>query len=342
MIIVTGGAGFIGSCFINKLNSLGYTDIIVVDNIGNTNKWKNLLNKSFLDFVDKKKFKEILEENKFQKYFVDVLSKFKDISSINELKINPKIEYIFHFGACSSTTEPDFNYLLDNNYEYSKILYYFSIENNAKFIYASSAATYGLGEFGYSENQNLKLRPLNGYGYSKQIFDIWLKNYGQLDNVIGLKFFNVFGPNEYHKASMSSMIYKSYKQIKENNFINLFKSNTDEYKDGEQLRDFIYIKDTVDLVWDIVKNNEFGIFNIGTGKARSWNDLAKSVFNTLDLEIDIRYIDMPENIAKQYQNYTEADLNKINNLELNFKFRTLEESINDYITNYLQSDWQYL
>ncbi|MFY8160118.1 MAG: ADP-glyceromanno-heptose 6-epimerase [Candidatus Kapaibacteriota bacterium] len=338
MIVVTGGAGFIGSCFIKKLNEIGRTDIIVVDNIGNTNKWKNLLNKDFLDYFDKTTFIDLIKNNELDNRFDKVLSKFNNIDT--------KIDYIFHFGACSSTTEMNFNYLLENNFEYSKLLFNYAKENSAKFIYASSAATYGLGEFGYSENLTNELRPLNGYGYSKQMFDIWLLKNGYINEAIGLKFFNVFGPNEYHKDGMASMIYKAYNQIKENGYINLFKSNVKEYSNGNQLRDFIYIKDTVDLVWDIVNTNQNGIYNIGTGQARSWNDLANSVFNTLKMPTDIRYIDMPQSISKQYQNYTEANLEKVNklnsNFKINFKFRTLEESIADYINNHLNQDWQYL
>lgn len=330
MIVVTGGAGFIGSCFIKKLNDLGRTDIIVVDNIGTTNKWKNLVNKQFLDYFDKTTFINLIKYNE-----LDI--NLKKYTSNKFSKIN----YIFHLGACSTTTQLDFNYLVNNNFEYSKTLFEYALINEIKFIYASSAATYGLGEFGYSENLTNELRPLNGYGYSKHMFDLWLLNNNYLDKVIGLKFFNVFGPNEYHKDGMSSMIYKAYHQIKENGYISLFKSNSSEYKDGYQLRDFIYIKDTLDLVWELVEKDVSGIFNIGTGKARSWNDLANSVFENLGIKPDIRYVDMPQSISKQYQNFTEADLTKIRKVT-NFEFRTFEESISDYINNHLNKEWQYL
>lgn len=330
MIVVTGGAGFIGSCFIKKLNDLGRTDIIVVDNIGTTNKWKNLVNKQFLDYFDKTTFINLIKNNE-----LDI-----NLTKYTSNKFS-KIDYIFHLGACSTTTQLDFNYLVNNNFEYSKTLFEYALINEIKFIYASSAATYGLGEFGYSENLTNELRPLNGYGYSKHIFDLWLLNNNYLDKVIGLKFFNVFGPNEYHKDGMSSMIYKAYHQIKENGYISLFKSNSSEYKDGYQLRDFIYIKDTLDLVWELVEKDVSGIFNIGTGKARSWNDLANSVFENLGIKPDIRYVDMPQSISKQYQNFTEADLTKIRKVT-NFEFRTFEESISDYINNHLNKEWQYL
>lgn len=339
MIVVTGGAGFIGSCFIKKLNDLGRTDIIVIDNIGTTNKWKNLVNKQFLDYFDKTTFIDLVKNNELDNILSKYTTKTK-FSKINS-KTDTKIEYIFHLGACSTTTQLDFNYLLNNNFEYSKILFEYCLVNNIKFIYASSAATYGLGEFGYSEDLTNELRPLNGYGYSKHIFDLWLLNNNYLDKVIGLKFFNVFGPNEYHKDGMSSMIYKAYNQIKENGYISLFKSNSNEYTDGNQLRDFIYIKDALDLVWDLVEKNVSGIYNIGTGKARSWNDLANSVFENLQLKPDIRYVDMPQSISKQYQNFTEADLKKVRKVT-DFEFRTFEESISDYINNHLNKDWQYL
>lgn len=338
MIIVTGGAGFIGSCFIQKLNQMGKTDVVVVDNIGSTNKWKNLLNKSFTNYYDKNTFREQILSGRFDNNH----SLIKDSGQTNK-----DIEYIFHFGACSSTTEQNFNYLLENNFEYSKMLFEYSKQVGAKFIYASSAATYGLGELGYTENLNKELRPLNAYGYSKLLFDQWLETHGELCNTLALKFFNVFGPNEYHKNSMASMVYKAYNQIQETNSISLFKSNTQEFEDGGQLRDFVYIKDAVDLVWLLAETNIKGIFNVGTGKARTWNELAKSVFESLGKKEHINYIDMPEHISKQYQNFTEADLSKFQNLIDNktitgFSFRTLEESIKDYVLNYLKKDWQYL
>lgn len=318
MIVLTGGAGFIGSCFLRTLNNKGITDVLVVDHLGHTTKWKNLVGKNFIGFTDKTDFRKKLNSGYYDE----------------------KIDTIFHFGACSSTTETDADYLMDNNYSYSLELANYALDNNIKFIYASSAATYGDGSNGYSDNDFDSLVPLNGYGFSKHIFDQWVVR-NSLDKIfIGLKFFNVFGPNEYSKGSMASMVYKSYKQILETGKVKLFKSNSSNYPDGGQERDFIYSKDVCDAVWELYHTKfHAGIYNIGTGTARSWNDLANAVFKAMGITPQIEYIDMPENLTKQYQNFTQADMTKLTSEGIKFKPLPLEDSVKDYVQNYLSKDY---
>ncbi len=317
MLVLTGGAGFIGSCFLRKLNDEGIKDILVVDNLGTHEKWKNLLGKKFKYYYNKDEFRQKLKQREFA-------------AGINA---------IIHFGACSSTTETDAEYLLDNNLAYSIDLAEYADRNHIKFIYASSAATYGDGSLGYSDKNFDGLMPLNGYGFSKQLFDNWVIDSGLDKTFTGIKFFNVFGPNEYHKAGMASMVFKSYKQIKETGKVSLFKSNTSEFADGGQKRDFIYVMDVVEVVWKMFIDSSFsGIYNLGTGQSRSWNDLANAVFASLGIKPDIEYVDMPESIANQYQNYTEADMSKLAESGLKYKFRTLEESVADYVNGYLEKN----
>ncbi len=317
MIILTGGAGFIGSCFLRKLNNEGINDVLVVDHLGAGNKWKNLSNKKFVDFVNKDQFPEKLKSGYYQ----------------------GDIDAIIHLGACSSTTETDADYLIQNNYNYSKFLAEYAADNNIKFIYASSAATYGDGSNGYEDKEYLSLQPLNAYGFSKHIFDLWVLE-NQLENqFVGLKFFNVFGPNEYHKEEMSSMIYKSYFQIINTGKIKLFKSNDSKYGNGEQKRDFIYVKDAIQIMWQLLNDKSIsGIFNLGTGHSRSWNNLANAVAASLNLDSQIEYIDIPVEITKQYQNFTEANMNKLIQAGIDYKFPSLEENVNDYIVQYLSKN----
>ncbi|MBX3043828.1 MAG: ADP-glyceromanno-heptose 6-epimerase [Candidatus Kapabacteria bacterium] len=318
MIVLTGGAGFIGSCFLKTLNDKGISDVLVVDRLGNGTKWKNLTGKKFERFENKVVFRENLKNGKY----------------------DGQITAVFHFGACSSTTETDNDYLIDNNYQYSIDLAEFCLRNSVKFIYASSAATYGNGDNGYSDETYDELKPLNGYGFSKQLFDLWVIQNGYDKIFTGLKFFNVFGPNEYHKGDMASMIYKSYNQIKSIGMVRLFKSNTSEYSDGSQMRDFIYVKDACEVIWQLyTKGIQGGILNLGTGKSRSWNDLANAVFMALNLNSNIEYINMPENLTNQYQNFTEAEMKKLKVLGLDFNFASLEDSVNDYVTNYLSKNY---
>jgi ADP-L-glycero-D-manno-heptose 6-epimerase len=316
MIVVTGGAGFIGSAIVWKLNQLGENKIIVVDELGLDDKWKNLVPLKFEDFIHKDDF----------------------ISMIIDRDVSFKIDSIIHMGANSSTTEKDADHLFSNNYLYTKELAQYSLEKNVRFIYASSAATYGDGSLGFDDDENKleTLRPLNMYGYSKQLFDLWAKRNGVFDKIVGLKYFNVYGPNEYHKGDMRSVVHKAFEQIRDTGKVKLFKSLNSKYKDGEQLRDFIYIKDAVDMtLFFLDKPNVNGLFNLGTGKARTWNDLVTAIFKSLNKEVKIEYIDLPEHLQEKYQYFTEANMNKIKKAGFTSSITGLEEGVTDYVKNYL-------
>jgi ADP-L-glycero-D-manno-heptose 6-epimerase len=316
MIIVTGGAGFIGSAIVWKLNQLGENKIIIVDELGTDDKWKNLVSLKYEDFVHKDDF----------------------ISMIIDRDIPFEITAIIHMGANSSTTEKDADYLFSNNYLYTQELAKYCIEKNIRFIYASSAATYGDGSLGFNDDENKleALRPLNMYGYSKQLFDLWVKRNGAFDKIVGLKYFNVYGPNEYHKGDMRSVVHKAFEQIRDTGKVRLFKSLNPKYKDGEQLRDFIYIKDAVDMtLFFLDKPNISGLFNLGTGKARTWNDLVTSIFKALNKPFNIEYIDLPDRLREKYQYFTEANMNKIKKAGCSIPTRSLEDGVADYVSNYL-------
>ena len=318
MIIVTGSAGFIGSAIIAALNSRGINDILAVDCLGTDARWKNLRSLSFADYVEKDNFLEIALGNKI-----------------------PAPKAVFHLGACTSTTETNASYLIKNNYEYTKLLAQWAVSKNIRFIYASSAATYGDGLAGFSDNEDLidTLRPLNMYGYSKQMFDLWAQRTGLLKKMVGLKYFNVFGPNEYHKADMRSFVLKAFEQVQSAGKVALFKSRNPQYPDGEYVRDFIYIKDAVDMTLFFFDNpNTNGLFNIGTGKARSWNDLVKAVSNAAGRAVNIEYIEMSESIRSQYQYHTQADISKLRNAGYDKQITALEAAVKDYVQNYLQKD----
>jgi ADP-L-glycero-D-manno-heptose 6-epimerase len=322
MIIVTGGAGFIGSALIAALNNRNITDILVVDQLGCDQKWKNLRNLSFADYVEKDDFLEMVIDDQFDN----------------------SIEAILHLGACSDTTETNASFLIKNNYEYTKLLAQWATECDIRFIYASSAATYGDGSAGFCDNEKEieSLQPLNIYGYSKQLFDLWAQRTGLLQQIAGLKYFNVFGPNEYHKGDMQSFCLKAFKQINNEGKVRLFKSYEPDYKDGEQVRDFIYIKDAVDMTLFFLDNPKLcGLFNVGTGKPRTWNDLVTAVYSAMGKKTKIEYIDMPDSILNQYQYYTCADISKIREASYDKETISLEDSIKDYIQNYLQKD-EYL
>ncbi|MCF8413256.1 MAG: ADP-glyceromanno-heptose 6-epimerase [Melioribacteraceae bacterium] len=316
MIVITGGAGFIGSAAAWRLNEMGRDDLILVDELRTGEKWKNLVGLRYSEFFHKDDFLEMISNNEF------------DI----------ELEAIIHLGACSATTEKDADYLMDNNVKYSQILASYALERGIRFIYASSAATYGDGDFGYDDNENEmgKLRPLNMYGYSKHLFDSWLKNNGLLNQVVGVKYFNVYGPNEYHKGDMRSVVHKAFGQINETGKVNLFKSYHPEYGDGEQKRDFIYVKDAVDMTLFFLDNKKInGLFNLGTGNARTWNDLVTALFNAMDKTVNIEYIEMPEQLRGKYQYFTQAKMDKIRNAGYIKPISSLEEGITDYVKEYL-------
>lgn len=317
MIIVTGGAGFIGSALIAALNARQIADILVVDQLGTDQKWKNLQNLSFADYVEKDDFLEIVLED----------------------RLDDDIQAVFHIGACSDTTQTDASFLIKNNYEYSKLLAQWATDADIRFIYASSAATYGDGSVGFNDEEGKieNLRPLNMYGYSKHLFDLWARRTGLLERIVGLKYFNVFGPNEYHKGEMRSFIIKAFEQISSTGKVRLFKSYMPEYADGEQFRDFIYIRDAVDMTLFFFDNpNLSGLFNIGTGEARTWNDLVMAVFVAMGRKPCIEYIDMPMSIRDQYQYFTQADMSKFRSAGYGRQTTSLEDAIRDYVQNYLQ------
>lgn len=322
MFVLTGGAGFIGSCLLKKLNEEGIKDIILVDNLGSSQKWKNLVGKHFYRYYNKNEFFNIINGNR---------------------SLAAQIEGIFHLGACSKTTETDVDYIFNNNLNYSIELASFAADRDIRFIYASSASVYGDGSKGYSDLKDLDYQPLNPYGLSKFLFDQWIEDNQLNDVCTGIRFFNVFGPNEYHKNEMSSMVFKAYFQVKEKGTISLFKSNDPRYANGEQKRDFIYIKDCIKVLMNIIMDKSInGIYNLGTGKARTWNDLAKIVFKILNAEERIEYIDIPDSIAKQYQNFTQAETDKIMKTGKVESFMELEDSCQDYISNYLEKGLKYI
>lgn len=319
MIIVTGGAGFIGSCIVRTLNDMGIDDIIIVDHISTTDKWMNMRNKRYIEYINRDEFLQRLPE------------------------FAGRVTHIIHMGACSSTTERDFDFLYKNNFEYTKSLYKFCTENQISFIYASSAATYGDGSEGFDDRTDIKLlRPLNGYGYSKQLFDLWEeKQVLKPKQHVGFKFFNVYGPNEYFKGTMASVILHSFKKIRETGEMGLFKSYKKGVKDGEQRRDFVYVKDICKVVKFMIEHPSIsGLFNLGTGTARTFYDLASATFRAMGLEPNIKFIDMPETLRLKYQYYTQAHMEKLSSVGYKDKFYTLEEGAKDYVQNYLMRNFE--
>ena len=313
--VVTGGAGFIGSNIVAALNERGDERVLVVDELGQDEKWKNLVGLRYEDYIDKDEFRAMLQYDRLA-----------------------DVDAVIHMGACSSTTEKNASFLADNNYRYTRELCEWCLLHNVRFVYASSAATYGDGSLGYSDADEVTptLSPLNMYGYSKQMFDLWALRRGIMDRIVGLKYFNVYGPREDHKGDMRSVINKAYDQIIQTGEVKLFKSYRPEYKDGEQVRDFIYVRDAVDATLFFCDNtSESGLFNCGTGAARTWNDLVRAVFAAMGREAKITYIDMPEALRAKYQYHTQADITKLRDAGYNKPVTNLEDGVREYVQNYL-------
>jgi len=316
MIVVTGGAGFIGSAIVQELNNRGISRILVVDDVDHEEKEKNLTAVKYASLQGKVDF----------------------LQAIQSRSLTPSVTAIIHMGACSSTTETNREFLTKNNFEYTRDLAEFSLERGVRFIYASSAATYGDGAEGYLDDESRldSLRPLNLYGGSKQRFDLWAREKGVFDKIVGLKYFNVYGPNEYHKGDMQSLVRKGFFQIQETGTIRLFKSYKPEYADGGQERDFLYIKDAVAMTLFFLDRPDVGgLFNAGSGTARNWNHLAHALFSALSKEPNIEYIEMPLSIRDQYQYHTQAEMGKICKAGCDAPTTSLEDGIRDYVQNYL-------
>jgi len=324
MILVTGGAGFIGSVLVSELNKYRREDIIIVDRLEATSKWKNLRGLKYIEYIH--------ADELFNGEFDELIS---------------EVEVIFHMGACSSTTEKDMDYLFKNNVDYSKALFRFAATKNIPFIYASSAATYGSEEKNFSDDHDRMehLMPLNPYGYSKLLVDQWiLKEEARPSLWFGFKFFNVYGPNEYHKEEMRSLVHKAFEQIKSTGKVKLFKSYRNEFKDGEQLRDFVYVKDVVRAMIEfsqVTDETLSGIYNLGSGNADSFKNLVEATFKAMDLPTNIEFIEMPESMRGQYQYFTEADMKKFLSVLPHFKFAPIEEGVRDYVKNHLLQSNQH-
>ena len=320
-IIVTGAAGFIGSCLVGFLNAKGYNNLIITDDFSRSDKEQNLRDKKFIAKVEREQLFEWLQESK------------------------PAVDFVFHIGARTDTTEFDYSIHQHLNVDYSQKLWTFCAAQHVPLVYASSAATYGAGELGYFDNHELpfRLQPLNPYGISKNEFDKWaLLQEDQPPFWAGLKFFNVYGPNEYHKGRMASVIWHSFNQIKKDGRVKLFKSHRPDFRDGQQLRDFVYVKDVLQVCYWLMENMPAcGIYNLGTGKARSFQDLVKATFAGLDQEAVIDFIDMPEDIRDKYQYFTEAAMEKLKGAGYTTPFYTLEAGIEDYVRNYLSKGLNY-
>lgn len=324
MILVTGAAGFIGSVLATELNRAGFENLVLVDRLRDGDKWRNLRGVQFSEYIH-----------------ADDLFEAGVIEELGE------VQAIFHMGACSSTTERNVDYLMSNNVEFSKALFQWATQAQIPFIYASSAATYGDGEQGYddSHDQVDSLRPLNAYGWSKQVFDQWVLRQTQTPPAwYGLKFFNVFGPNESHKGDMRSLVHKAFGQISEHGKVKLFKSHREGFKDGEQLRDFVYVVDVVKAMlelWKLGEKGTNGLYNMGTGQERSFKDLVVATFSAMGVKNNIEFIDMPESIRDQYQYFTKANMSKFSQILPSFRFHTLEEAVEDYVSKYLAPKKNY-
>jgi ADP-L-glycero-D-manno-heptose 6-epimerase len=322
-VLVTGGAGFIGSALVWALNRRGCDDIVVCDRLGTDEKWRNLTPLRFADYIEAD----------------DLLRRLQDGSL-------GKFDLVLHLGACSSTTERDATFLVRNNYEFTRDLAMWALgqkgrTRKTRFVYASSAATYGDGSAGMEDDNSClnTLRPMNMYGYSKHLFDLHAAQAGFLDQIVGLKYFNVFGPNEDHKGEMRSLVHKSFGQVRDTGSIRLFKSYRPDYGDGEQKRDFLYVKDAVAMTLHLAATPEAGgLFNIGSGAARTWMDLATAVFTALQHKPNIQFIEMPETIRDKYQYFTQANLGRLRAAGYKASITSLEDAVGDYVRNYLVPD----
>ncbi len=317
VIAITGAAGFIGSYLTGMLNRAGYEQLILVDNFSAEEKLRNLDGKKYLQQVDREEFPEWAAKHAGE------------------------IQYIFHLGARTDTTEMDYSIHKKLNLDYSKLIWNICTEQNIPLVYASSAATYGNGEHGYTDSHDIvkELQPLNPYGRSKNEFDIWALEQGTTPPFwAGVKFFNVYGPNEYHKGRMASVVFHAYKQIREKGSVKLFRSHNPDYKDGEQIRDFIYVKDVAGICYWLMQHQPpNGLYNVGTGQARTFNDLVTAIFHTLNKPVQIEYIDTPIDIRDKYQYFTEADMGKLFNAGYQQPITSLEEGISDYVASYLEA-----
>ncbi len=315
-IIVTGAAGFIGRNVVAELNRRGQDELILVDELGKDEKWKNLVGLRYEDIVSPEELLGLLEEGQF----ADARS-------------------LIHLGACSATTEKDADFLLRNNYQYTRVLCNWSLEHDVRFVYASSAATYGDGAQGYDDDDAVTalLQPLNMYGYSKHMFDLWALKHGLFATIVGLKYFNVYGPHEDHKGDMRSVVSKSYEQIRDADVVRLFKSYKPEYSDGEQMRDFIYVRDAVDVTLHFAlqpADAAGGLLNCGSGRARTWVDLAKATFAAMGREPKIEFIEMPDALQGKYQYFTQASVAKLRAAGYSKTFTPLEDGVRDYVQGY--------
>ena len=324
LIVVTGASGMIGSGVVRTLNDLGFTNLLLVDDFGEDERWKNCVKKKYVEFISKFELFEWLEGRESE------------------------IEAFIHLGAESSTVHPDHDYYYENNYRYSVDLAEYALTHNHRFVYASSAATFGNGARGFSDDHAVlpDLEPLNMYGYSKHMVDLWLQSQGALDDVIGLKYFNVYGPNEWHKGRMASMVLHMKNQIEKEGKVKLFASNNPDFSDGEQCRDFIYVKDAARMTCQLMQSDVGGIFNIGGGEAVTWNRLASSLFDALGVSENIEYIPMPEDLQKGYQNYTCAEMEKYHTTVSEkgiepIEMHSIEAGVADYVQNHLTTETRW-